>query len=325
MGFIVFSGCEKNDEPIGAPEISSLVLVPKGFPEVEFPEDNQFTEARWLLGKKLFYDPVMSNDFSISCGTCHDPSLAFADNKRFSDGASNAPGVRNSPSLANVAYHPYYTREGGVPTLEMQVLVPIQEHNEFNSNILDVADRLKGDADYLKMAVDAYDREPDPFVITRAIATFERTLISGSSLYDEGILSLSAKRGMVLFFSPRTNCSSCHSGFNFTNYEFTNNGLYVSYDDVGRYRLTRDSTDLSVFKVPSLRNVALTAPYMHDGSISNLKQVVEHYNSGGFNHLNKSEIIRPLGLSEQEQNDIVEFLKTLSDIKFTSNELLHDN
>ncbi len=319
------TACERNSIPEFEQEISSLIIAPNGFPDVEFPDGNEFSEARWLLGKKLFYDPIMSSDFSISCASCHDPSLAFADNKIFSEGASNAPGIRNAPSLANVAYHPYYTREGGLPTLEMQVLVPIQEHNEFNSNILDIADRLNEDSEYIKLSMDAYDRAPDPFVITRAIATFERTLISGSSLYDEGRMSISAKSGMALFFSERTKCSTCHSGFNFTNYEFTNNGLYSNYKDVGRFRLTRDSIDLSVFKIPSLRNVALTAPYMHDGSIANLTDVMTHYNTGGFDHRNKSENVKPLKLSASEQKDIIEFLKSLTDIKFTTIELLQEN
>ena len=148
--------------------------------------------------------------------------------------------------------------KGGVPTLEMQILVPIQEHNEFNTNILTIADRLNEDDEYVQMSLNAYDRVPNPYVITRAIATFERTLVSGNSSYDQNLrgessLSASALRGLALFFSDKTNCSTCHAGFNFTNYTFENNGLYEEYEDVGRFRLTRDSADLSVFKVPSLR------------------------------------------------------------------------
>ena len=321
-------GCDKDIEP--APASFDLLETPEGFPDMEFPEDNEYTEARWNLGKKLFYDPVMSSDYSVSCASCHEPKLAFSDNVAFSLGAENELGTRNSPSLANVGYHPYFTREGGVPTLEMQILVPIQEHNEFNSNILTIADRLNEDEEYIQMSKDAYGRIPDPYVITRSIATFERTLVSGDSPYDKSLrgdasLSVSQLRGMALFFSNNTNCSGCHSGFNFTKYYFENNGLYAIYEDVGRYRLTRDSADLSVFKVPSLRNVELTAPYMHDGSIPDLSGVIAHYNSGGESHFNKSQLIRPLNLSDQEQEDLVAFLKSLTDLKFNSNVLLQEN
>jgi cytochrome c peroxidase len=252
--------------------------------------------------------------------------LAFSDDVAFSPGSENAPGTRNAPGLSNVVYHPYFTREGGVPTLEMQVLVPVQEHNEFNSNILEIAERISQNSEYVQMSQAAYGRDPDAFVITRAIANFERSLISGNSAYDQenyqniaGSMSLSEKRGQELFFSDRTQCSNCHSGFNFSNYAFENNGLYAAYTDPGRYRLTGDSADLAKFKVPSLRNVAVTAPYMHDGSMASLEEVIEHYQSGGFHHINKSELIQPLDLTEQEQQDLIAFLHALTDYSFCQN------
>jgi len=312
---------EETDSSLSFP---LLMEVPEGFPEIPYPEDNEFTEARWQLGKQLFFDPIMSADVSISCASCHQPELAFSDDQAFSPGVDQAPGTRNSPSLANVAYHPYYTREGSVPTLEMQVLVPIQEHNEFNFNIVLIAERLRADSTYYQMALDAYGREPDPYVITRALACFERSLISGNSAFDqyergEGNLSASVLRGKELFFSERTQCSSCHGGFNFTNYAFANNGLYSDYPDPGRFRFTGEEQDLSRFKVPSLRNVDLTAPYMHDGSFTTLEAVVEHYNSGGKDHPNKSPLLQLLLLNEQEKQDLVAFLQSLSDPLFTEN------
>jgi len=321
-------GCDKAQET--EPKAYALLETPEGFPDMEFPEDNEYTEARWNLGKKLFFDPLMSSDYSVSCASCHDPKLAFSDDVAFSSGAENAPGTRNSPSLANVGYHPYFTREGGVPTLEMQILVPIQEHNEFNTNILTIADRLNEDDEYVQMSLNAYDRVPNPYVITRAIATFERTLVSGNSSYDQNLrgessLSASALRGLALFFSDKTNCSTCHAGFNFTNYTFENNGLYEEYEDVGRFRLTRDSADLSVFKVPSLRNVELTGPYMHDGSKPDLSSVIAHYNSGGYDHVNKNKLIKPLNLSEKEQDDLVAFLKSLTDKTFIKDEKFQEH
>lgn len=327
---ILSIGCsdKENEKPVENPASATLLQAPDGFPEIPFPDDNAFTMSRWELGRKLFYDPILSIDSSISCGSCHQQALAFSDAVAFSDGVNGEKGTRNAPSLANVAYHPYYTREGGVPTLEMQVLVPIQEHNEFNANIVVLSEKLNQNNLYVTQSMKAYNRAPDPFVITRALATFERTLISGNSPYDRykqhGAsieMSDEAMRGMDLFFGDKTNCSSCHSGFNFTNYAFENNGLYPVYSDKGRYRLTGEAEDIGLFKVPSLRNIALTAPYMHDGSIATLEEVVAHYVSGGTDHENKSPEIHSLALSEAEQSDIVQFLVSLTDEEFISNSI----
>lgn len=305
-----------------------IMEIPAGFPDVTHPEGNEYSYERWELGKRLFYDPIMSKDGLVSCASCHDPKLAFSDREDVSKGSGGLLGTRNSPSLANVAYHPYYTREGGIPTLEMQILVPIQEHNEFNNNILLIADTLANIPSYVEMAKAAYDQEPNAFVITRALSLFERSLISGQSSYDleynyniHGSMSASALRGQALFESDRTSCSTCHSGFNFTNYTFENNGLYEVYEDNGRERLTQDPDDRALFKVPSLRNVEVTGPYMHDGSISSLSDVVDHYNNGGRDHTHKSELIRPLQLTNEEKTDIVEFLHALTDQKFITNEI----
>lgn len=325
MMLICVMGCET---PMSPPP--TLMEIPAGFPEMEFPEGNEFTQARWELGKKLFYDPVLSIDSSLSCGNCHKQALAFADDVAFSDGVMGRPGTRNSPSLANIGFHPYFTREGGVPTLEMQVLVPIQEHNEFDFNILLVTERLRRDSFYVKMSREAYNREPDPFMITRAISTFERSLISGNSPYDrytfqddEKALGKDEKAGMALFFDDRLACSSCHSGFNFSNYAFENNGLYNVYADPGRFRLTNDPADSARFKVPSLRNISLTAPFMHDGSFLSLEAVIDHYQSGGKDHPHKSGKIQAFSLSEKEKRQLIAFLASLTDFEFIDNELFN--
>ena len=330
IGIIVFLllavSCQKENINITAEEPEPLLAIPMGFPAPEFPEDNRFTEARWELGKKLFFDPVMSRNNEVSCASCHLPGNAFSDTLSFSPGVDGAAGVRNAPSLANVAYHPYFTREGGVPSLEMQVLVPIQEHNEFDFNILEIAARLKEDPDYQQMSQKAYGREPDHYVITRALATFERSMISGNSPYDKyfyqnnsSALTEEELKGMELFFSDKTNCSSCHSSFNFSDYSFKNNGLYKEYKDQGRFRLTNDEADRAVFKVPSIRNVELTGPYMHDGSMASLEEVIAHYNLGGKDHPHKSDLIRPLNLSQEEQSDLLAFLQSLTDKDFIKN------
>ncbi|MAY83554.1 MAG: cytochrome-c peroxidase [Flavobacteriales bacterium] len=313
-------------EHIGDDEIDELnAQLPKGFPAISVEEENTYSLDRWKLGKKLFFEKRFSKDGKLSCASCHKPEFAFSDNKALSIGAFKALGTRNAPSLANVAYHPYFLREGSIPTLEMQVLVPIQEENEFNHNIVLIAKELKEDERYQALSEKAYGREMDPYVITRALGVFQRTLISGNSDFDKykfqsdsSALSDKAKAGMKLFYSEKTNCSSCHSDFNFTNYSLENNGLYEVYADSGRFRFSHDSADIALFKVPSLRNVAITAPYMHDGSLSTLEEVIEHYNSGGRQHPNKSEKIKALNLSQEEMESLIAFLESLTDKEFTN-------
>lgn len=323
----VISGCEKDSSNDG---VEAVIIIPPGFPSMNFPSDNNFTMARWELGKQLFYEKQLSKNNTLSCGSCHKQKFAFSDSVALSLGDNNAIGSSNAPTLANIGYHPYFTRAGGIPTLEMQILVPIQEHNEFNSNMLDVIDKLKLNNNYVQQAQLAYGRDLDAFVITRAISTFERSLISGNSRYDKYVndsnlysLTPSESRGLQLFNSSQTNCSSCHSGFNFTNYTFENNGLYLNYPDSGRMRLTNLPQDRARFKVPSLRNIAFTAPYMHDGSFTSLQQVIDHYNSGGQPHVNKSNLVKPLNLTAQEKADLISFLNTLSDESFVRNNLFN--
>lgn len=303
-----------------------IMYTPIGFPKISAPAGNEYTASRWELGKALFYETALSKNGKISCASCHNPKSAFSDNIALSIGDNNAIGRSNSPALTNVAFQPYYTRAGGVSTLEMQVLVPIQEHDELNTNIVDVAIQLKSNPNYAAAAIEGYGRELDPYVIVRAIANFERSFISGNSTYDKyefqgkkSALNSEQLNGLKLFFSEKTNCSQCHSGFNFSNYAFENNGLYEAYADSGRMRLTRLETDRARFKIPTLRNVELTAPYMHDGSLQTLEEVVTHYNAGGKEHPNKSSLIRPLGLNQKEQTELVSFLKSLTDTEFVTN------
>jgi cytochrome c peroxidase len=326
--FLLLAGCRKEEQSPAMPQESDeyILHIPAGFPMPDIPADNTLTKSRVALGRQLFYDPVLSADSTRSCGSCHAASLAFSDSTVVSFGIENRPGTRNSPTLANVAYQKKLLREGGVPTLEMQVLVPIQEHNEFDFNILLVADRLKRMPEYVMLAEKAYGRAPDAFVITRAIAAFERTMLSGDSPYDQFVfqgkanaLSVSEKRGLDLFQGERLNCSKCHGGFLFTHQDFTNNGLYEIYPDSGRIRLTGLESDRAVFKVPSLRNIALTAPYMHDGSLPTLESVIDHYQTGGNPHPNKSPLLKPFVLSTQERADLLAFLGSLTDHIFMAN------
>ncbi len=328
---LIFLASCKDEPDNSSLQFAELMEIPEGFPEMSFPEENEFTTARWELGKRLFYDKALSVDNSISCASCHKPGKAFSDDVALSLGVEDRLGNRNSPTLTNVGYHPYLLREGGIPTLEMQILVPLQEHNEFDFNIVLLAERIGQDQSYVSMAAKAYDREIDAFVITRALACFERSLISGNSRYDQyfyqnnlDALSDDEHLGRELFFGEKTNCSSCHSGFNFTNFGFENNGLYENYIDAGRARVTDLPEDFAKFKIPTLRNIEFTAPYMHDGSVNSLEEVIDHYNKGGENNEEQSPLIKPMNLTDEEKSNLLAFLKTLSDESFLENPLFRE-
>jgi cytochrome c peroxidase len=323
---IMLSACTVDDADSQSTDELQSIEVPSYFPPIPYPADNAYSVDKWVLGRKLFFDKRLSVDTTLSCASCHKQSYAFADATATTQGVKGRAGVRNVPSLANVAYHPYYTREGGLPTLEMQVLVPIQEHNEFDFNMVPIIERLSVDQSYQALSMSAYGRKLDAYVLVRALATFERSIISANSRYDfftylnrPDALTIQERMGMELFFSDKTNCSKCHTGFDLTTYQFANNGLYQEYKDNGRYRLTQLPSDLAMFKIPSLRNVALTAPYMHDGSLNTMQEVVNHYNSGGVDHVNKSSFIKPLGLTLDEKNQLIAFLHTLTDVDFIRN------
>ena len=297
------------------------IEIPFGFPEIIVPEDNPLSEAKIELGKKLFFEKLLSRDSSISCATCHNPKYAFTDGLEKAKGIKNREVSRNTPTLTNIAYNTSFLRDGVNPSLEAQVIVPIHEKNEFDFHILLAAERLKKKKEYVDLSLAAFGEIPNPKVISNAIASFERTLISGNSRYDQftfqkdsSALSINELRGMHLF--NKHNCVSCHSGFNFTNGEVVNNGLYQHYEDIGKMRVTLDSNDKGAFKVPTLRNVALTAPYMHDGSLKSLEAVVDHYIKGGFDNPNKDNRIKELRLSEKDKQDLVAFLKCLTDSSF---------
>ena len=297
--------------------IERFVLdIPNGFPTPYISEENMLSNDRIALGKKLFYETSLSSDRSISCGSCHKQEFAFSDNRKHSPGVGNRIGNRNSMSLSNMAYQDFFLREGGVPNLEMQALVPIQDHNEMNYNIVEASERLNEDSSYVRASQEAYDRNIDPYVIVRALSSFQRTLISGSSRDDLNKLNFSEQRGKELFFSEALNCKSCHGGFLYTQQGIENNGLYIDYEDKGRYLITQREEDIGKFKVPSLRNIQLTSPYMHDGSLETLEQVIAHYASGGKKHPNKSPNVRGFKITEDQIQDLVNFLESLSDFKF---------
>ncbi|MEZ4725457.1 MAG: cytochrome c peroxidase [Candidatus Kapaibacterium sp.] len=318
---LFFFSC--TDEKLIEPDVETkryrfLDSIPRELPKVEYPEDNLPNKDRIRLGKLLFEDKRLSRTNEISCSSCHKSEFAFADNTPTTKGVDGLDGTRNSISLMNIAFQKRFLREGGVPSLEMQVLVPFQEHNEFDLNIVAAAQKLSNDSLYQYLSQVAYGRVLDSYVITRSISSFERTLIGGNSKFDKymnkkATLTTEEERGMVLFFSDSLACASCHSGILFTSQEFANNGLYEEYNDNGRQRLTGLDADNGVFKIPSLRNVALTAPYMHDGSIATLDVVLEHYASAGKPHRNKSKLINGFALTNSDKKAIIAFLNTLTE------------
>lgn len=307
--FIVLASC--------APEPSSDLLSELAtWPQMEFPTDNEPDAQKIVLGERLFFDPIVSIDSSISCASCHKEVYGFADDVAISPGVEDRLGKRNSPSLWNVGYQPYFMREGGVPTLEMQVLVPVQEHSEMAFNMVLLAQRLNANTAYKNDFLEAFGDSASAFTITRALAQYERTLIQEPTSFDEyvrgdnGALSIAAKKGFELFYG-KAGCDHCHSGPLMTNFGFYNNGTQIGPDDYGRAELTLDSADFYLFKVPSLRKVALTAPYMHDGSLASLRDVLEQYNQGGVGHDYTSDGIEPLNLNESELVALEEFLSSL--------------
>lgn len=310
------------------PELRDFPLfieAPNGFPALAWPDDNLPTRLRVELGKRLFFDERMSRTGTVSCGSCHQPAEAFADDSPVSVGVEGRLGFRNAPTLTNVAWQPNLFMDGGVPTLEMQILAPFDNHDEFAFPITQAAELLRGDEEITELSLAAYNREPDAFVITRSIAAFERTLISANSRYDAYMrgdayaLSSDEVAGMEIFMRTETACASCHVPPLFTNFDFVNIGLYENYDDIGRMRVTDDPADNGRFKVPTLRNVGVTNPYMHDGSMSTLEEVIAHFNSGGADHPNKHPSIQPLNLSATEQQQLVAFLHALTDDFFITN------
>lgn len=318
-------GCYPDPPAPEAPP-SEGVVWPEHFPPQRLSDDLVPTEARIALGKRLFFDPRLSRDGSVSCASCHKPELAFTDGRALSIGIDGRIVPRNSPTLANAAWSTSQFWDGGVPSLELQVIAPIENPLEMDNTLANAISTVAADPSYVSQFQQAYGRNPDAYSFTRAIAAFERSLISADAPYDRfitgrepGALSASARRGMELFFGEKAECFHCHGSNLTSDFTFENNGLYLNYADEGRARITQRSDDIGRFKVPSLRNVELTAPYMHDGSIASLEAVIAHYESGGKGHPNQAPFVRPFSLSSQERADLLAFLRALTDRRFLDN------
>lgn len=319
------------EEPPAAPPPPpplTEAVAPPGFPagpvtEVA-PADNALTEERAQLGKRLFFDVRLSRTHEISCSSCHQQQHAFADPNTVSQGVEGRMGTRNAPGLANLAWGVSFFWDGRSPTLEDQVGRPIEDAREMDASLPDIVAELRDDADYSASFVAAYGSEPSELSLRQALASFVRTLVSGSSPYDrflrgdEDALSAAAQRGKALFFDERGDCFHCHSPGMLTNEGFFNNGTFEEGGDVGREDVTVRPGDRGKFKVPGLRNVAVTAPYMHDGSLSTLEEVIEQYAAGGRGHPTTDPLIKRLSLSKSDKRDLLAFLEALTDDAFLS-------
>ena len=276
------------------------------------------------LGKLLFFDPILSKNKTVSCASCHKPEFAFADNVPLSFGIDSNLTTRNTPSVMNSKSRIHYFWDGRAASLEEQALKPIENVREMGLPIPEAVQRLSEDKAYSAYFKKIFKSKVTEHVLAEAIAEYERTLESATSPYDrylngeEEAISASAKRGRLLFIG-KANCANCHTGDDFTADRLKNIGLFNAkeYNDAGRFGITKDSAHLGLFKVPGLRNIALTAPYMHNGLFNTLREVIEYYNEPDrkvSNSINRDlSLDKPLQLNEQEISDLEEFLKTLTD------------
>jgi cytochrome c peroxidase len=330
---LLFFACNKGDEDTPAATPYSLV-IPEGLPPMNIPSSNPLTVEGVALGKRLFYDPILSGNNTQSCANCHIQANGFSESSQFSTGIDGIHGNRNAMPLINLGWQTKFFWDGGANGLESQVMGPITNPIEMHETMGNVAAKLNAHAEYPDLFKAAFgSAEVTSQNIMRAIAQFERTLISGNSKYDQYM------RGEVLFTAQELNgkaifedmdkgdCVHCHSmGSTFSDFEFRSTGLDSISADEGRYRITLNQGDFGRFKTPSLRNVELTAPYMHDGRFQSLLECVQHYNTG-FHYsanLDPNLYFALKGrMTQQEMEDVVSFLKTLTDMEFVNNPAFH--
>lgn len=358
-------GCEPTPEPRPPSRCSDnpgyTWNLPKGFPKPCVPPSNPMTQSKVTLGRYLFYDKRLSGNQTQSCASCHFQKWAFTDGVAVSKGSTGEHTSRNSMSLANVAYAATFTWSNPLLTsLEKQINVPLFGTRPVELGLRgrdkELVQRLRASSVYNKLFRDAYPKQKPPITVDntkKALATFVRSMISGNSIYDQvtyqgkkELLTASARRGLNLFRSERLECFHCHAGFNFQdaityvgkkpNIRLFHNTALYNVDGQGAYpkpntgvhEVTDDPADMGRFRVPTLRNIELTAPYMHDGSIATLSGVIDHYAAGGRtvhtgpkkgigkNNPRKSVFMTGFRITPQEKEDLIAFLKTLTDKRF---------
>jgi cytochrome c peroxidase len=283
--------------------------------------------SKAALGKKLFSEKILSKDSTVSCASCHKPNFAFADTAALSIGIGGRLTKRNTPSVLNMKNRPYYFWDGRASSLEEQALMPIQNPDEMGLDIADAVARLNASALYRNLFNKTFGEKPNAQNLAAAFAAYEQTLETVNSRFDDWSnnklsLTVQEERGRQLFVGEKAKCFDCHRMEDFTTDEFKNIGLYNGKDlnDAGVFNLSGKETDKGKFKIPGLRNVAVTAPYMHNGMFKTLEQVLDYYNNPGAfvkDPVNIDDALKqPLGLTTREKKDIVAFLKTLTDKAF---------
>jgi len=365
LGTVFLSACRPDDD--GPSEAASPVVnnlceatdfsatpyefeTPYFFPDPIIPSDNPMTVEGVELGRFLFWEKSLSRNNAISCGSCHFPEAGFSDNASFSTGLFGEQTDRNSMALVNMAWvNTGFFWDGRATTLEEQILEPVEHPVEMDLSWREAVDRLQGEEAYEDMFAAAFGTPcVDSVRVTKALAQFIRSMVSHRSKFDkwkyygEVMLSASEIRGLELFLSeggnPQTvpggqgggDCFHCHGGdlSLFTDNVFRNNGLDTAFSDLGRAEVTGRSSDRGLFRTPTLRNIALSAPYMHDGRFATLFDVIDHYDQGGHPSTTIDPLMKlqgiGLSLSPQDQIDLVAFLETLTDEEFVENEEFHD-
>ncbi len=290
--------------------------VPAGLPAVAWPKDNQPTADKISLGMQLYFEPRLSKDNTVSCASCHDPAKGFSNGERFATGVGGAKGGRSAPSVINSAYYAQQFWDGRAATLEDQALGPIQNPIEMALSLEDAVAKLNKIDGYKSQFKKVFGTDVNKDGIAKAIAAYERTVLSGNAPYDKfkagepHALSKKAAEGMKLFFG-KARCSACHTGPSFSDNGYHNLGIGMTAkeSDVGREAISKLAGDRGAFKTPTLREIAKTAPYMHDGSLKTLEEVVEHYNKGGIANEWLDEELVPLNLTADEKDAVVTFMK----------------
>ena len=306
-----------NAAPADAPSIEKLKADFRRPDSIPFPKDNPYTSAKATLGKALYFDSRLSGANLLSCSSCHSPAYGWGDGQPRGVGHGMKQLGRRSPSIVNAAFGQIFMWDGRAASLEEHALGPIKTDVEMNMPIDKLIDKLKSISEYPPLFQAAFPgQEMSLENVAKAIATYERTVVSGRAPFDAWIegddkaISAEAKRGFVLF-NTKANCVACHSGWNFTDDSFHDIGLPDA--DVGRGKFLPAVVKMQqAFKTPGLREISRRGPYMHDGSVATMEAVVDHYNDGGIDRPSRSVEIKPLGLTKEEKADLLAFCKTLT-------------
>lgn len=336
LGLLVFDACKKEtvqEEPSGEVYDPTPYEIerPQGFPDIIIPDDNPMTEEGIQLGRMLYYDKILSGDNSQSCASCHAPEFSFTDNgKRFSEGIDGSMGNRNAPSVINTAWMPSLFWDGRAASIEDQALGPVPNPIEMNLPWPEAMQKLNAHPDYPDLFFAAFGtRNIDSMLVVKAIAQFERTMISSNSKWDrylrnEASLTQAEAQGFEIFFSEIGDCFHCHTTILFTDNLFHNNGMDATFSDLGLAEISGNANDNGKFKTPTLRNLEFTAPFMHDGRFETIEQVIDFYSEGVV----WSETIDPLmkkvdqgglHLTDDQKENLIAFLKTLTDESYIEN------